>query len=259
MTAATPDPSAVKKPEGTIHHPIKGMMLMLSGVALLILLELGAKGASNEGIPILQTVWMRFIIHMAIFTAVFGKSLGLDLVRTPYPAIQITRSVLLFGMTVTTFIALKHLQMVQVTTIGFAAPFLVAILSMFMLGEKVGLHRWTAIIMGFVGVLVVIRPGSDDMHWAMGVFFAGVSGYALFLVLTRKIAGVENPVRSVMYTAIVGGVVLTFPMPWIWEWPATNIGWVYMGLAGSAGAIAHFLIIKAHKYGEAPKTYRRQP
>ena len=251
MTSKRVSSLAAQNPKGTIHHPLHGMALMIFGVAILIILELGAKGASAEGIPVLQTVWMRFVVHLIIFTSIFGKSMGLDLVRTAYPAIQITRSILLFVMTVATFTALKHLQMVQVTTIGFAAPFIVAILSIFLLGERVGFHRWTAIVIGFVGVLVVIRPGTDGMHWAMGVFFIGVAGYALFLVLTRKIAGVENPIRSAMYTAIVGGVVLTFPMPWIWEWPATNIGWFYMILAGGAGAMAHFLIIKAHKFAEA--------
>ena len=170
------------------HRPVLGMLLMCAAVGLLILLELSAKAAATRGVPVLEVVWVRYSVHLLLFAAVFGPRMGRGLVRTRRLGIQILRSALLLWMTIASFLSLKYLQMAEVTVIGFAAPFLVALLSMPLLGERVGPHRWAAIIVGFIGVLIVIRPGSAGMHWAMLVIFAGVVGYAFYLILTRKIA-----------------------------------------------------------------------
>ena len=237
--------------QGPNDTPMRGIAIMCAGVALLILLELSAKGAAREGVPVAQTVWVRFVVHLALFTLLFGPRMRLNLIRTQALGTQILRSLLLLAMTLASFLALKHLQMAQVTAIGFATPFLVAAFSIPLLGEKVGIHRWLAIIGGFCGVLVVVRPGLDGMHWSMLVLLAGITAYSFYLILTRKIAGTENPVTSVFYTALLGAVFMTLPLPWIWQTPQTLTGWGFMLATGIFGGLAHYLIIGAHKHAPA--------
>mgnify|MGYP002713034506 CR=1 FL=1 len=232
-------------------RPGRGILLMCIGVATLILLEMSAKGAAAAGVPVAQTVWGRFAVHLLAFALIFGPRMGKNLIATGNLKIQLARSLLLLLMTLASFLALKHLQMAQVTSIGFATPLLVAALSVPILKEVVGFHRWSAILVGFLGVLLVVRPGMDGMHWAMLVLLGGITCYSFYLILTRQIAGKEDPVTSVFYTALFGAIFMSLPMPWVWQTPQTGQAWAFMLLTGIFGGFAHFLIIIAHQYAPA--------
>lgn len=232
-------------------RPGRGILLMCIGVATLILLEMSAKGAAAAGVPVAQTVWVRFAVHLLAFALIFGPRMGKNLIATGNLKIQLARSLLLLLMTLASFLALKHLQMAQVTSIGFATPLLVAALSVPILKEVVGFHRWSAILVGFLGVLLVVRPGMDGMHWAMLVLLGGITCYSFYLILTRQIAGKEDPVTSVFYTALFGAIFMSLPMPWVWQTPQTGQAWAFMLLTGIFGGFAHFLIIIAHQYAPA--------
>lgn len=232
-------------------RPGRGILLMCIGVATLILLEMSAKGAAAAGVPVAQTVWVRFAVHLLAFALIFGPRMGKNLIATGNLKIQLARSLLLLLMTLASFLALKHLQMAQVTSIGFATPLLVAALSVPILKEVVGFHRWSAILVGFLGVLLVVRPGMDGMHWAMLVLLGGITCYSFYLILTRQIAGKEDPVTSVFYTALFGAIFMSLPMPWVWQTPETGQAWAFMLLTGIFGGFAHFLIIIAHQYAPA--------
>ncbi|WP_259782623.1 DMT family transporter [Aestuariispira ectoiniformans] len=232
-------------------RPGRGILLMCIGVATLILLEMSAKSAAAAGVPVAQTVWVRFAVHLLAFALIFGPRMGKNLIATANLKIQLARSLLLLLMTLASFLALKHLQMAQVTSIGFATPLLVAALSVPILKEVVGFHRWSAILVGFLGVLLVVRPGMDGMHWAMLVLLGGITCYSFYLILTRQIAGKEDPVTSVFYTALFGAIFMSLPMPWVWQTPETGQAWAFMLLTGIFGGFAHFLIIIAHQYAPA--------
>lgn len=232
-------------------RPGKGILLMCIGVGTLILLEMSAKGAAAAGVPVAQAVWVRFTVHLLAFALIFGPRMGKNLIATRNLKAQLARSLLLLLMTLASFLALKYLQMAQVTAIGFATPLLVAALSVPILKEVVGIHRWSAIIVGFLGVLLVVRPGMEGMHWAMLVLLGGIASYSFYLILTRQIAGQEDPVTSVFYTALFGAVFMSLPMPWVWETPQTTEAWTFMLLTGLFGGFAHFLIIIAHQYAAA--------
>lgn len=240
----------IKQPISSItDNPFVGIMLMCISVIFLIILEMCAKTAATNNIPIMQVGWIRFVGHLCFFALVFGPKMKLDLVRTDYIGVQIIRGFLLLAMTLGAFLSLKYLQMIEVTVIGFLIPLVVAALSVPMLGEKVGKHRWAAIILGFVGILFVVRPAAVTTHWSMFVLIAAIFGYGFYLILTRKLAAKgESPVRSVFYTALIGGVVLTIPMPFIWVSPGSIELWGYLLAAGFFGGMGHFLLIKAHSF-----------
>lgn len=230
---------------------MRGILLMCLAVGLLILLEWSAKSAASRDVPVAQIVWTRYVVHLLFFTALFFPRLGTSLFKTGRLKAQLIRSLLLLLMTLASFLALKHLQMATVTTIGFAAPLMVAALSVPLLKEPVGPHRWGSIIVGFLGVVLVLRPGLEGMHWAMLVLLGGVAVYSLYLIMTRQIADSENAVTSIWYTALFGALFMSLPIGFVWETPSTPAAWIFMCATGIFGGLGHFLIIIAHRFAPA--------
>ena len=228
---------------------LKGVGLMCLAVFLFILLEMTAKAAADH-IPVAQTVWARYFTHLALMTVFLYPRYGRRLVATRRPGLQIFRSLCLLAMTGATFFSLRHLQMVEVTTIGFSAPFFVAALSMPLLGERVGPHRWGAIALGFLGVAIAMRPGMGLVHWAALVILAGAFMNALYLIATRK-AKAEDPVVSIYFTSFAGAGIMTLIVPFVWQTPAEPLGWIIMVALGVFGGLGHFLLILAHQVAPA--------
>ncbi len=233
-------------------NPMIGILLTCVSVGFLIILEMCAKKAAVNNIPVMQIAWVRFFGHLVFFAVIFGPKMKLELVKTSYLGIQFLRGALLLMMTLAAFLALKYLQMIEVTVLGFLIPLVVAALSVPMLKERVGPHRWAAIIVGFIGILFVVRPTGVTTHWSMIILIAAIFGYGFYLIFTRKLASYgENPVRSVFYTALIGGIVLAIPMPFIWVTPDSLEIWGYLLATGFFGGIGHFLLIKAHSFAVA--------
>jgi drug/metabolite transporter (DMT)-like permease len=158
------------------------------------------------------------------------------------------RSLLLLACTVLNFLAVKYLQLDQTTSIGFATPFLVALLSGPMLGEWVGWRRWIAISIGFCGVLLVARPGFGGIHPAAGFSVAAMFCYGFYFVTTRVLARTDSSETTLFYSNIIGVVVMTPIMPFVWTNPD---GWfviALMVLVGALGTLGHYLLIIAHRW-----------
>lgn len=250
VVMAAPTPSAIDRQAARDRAAaLKGVGLMCLAVFLFILLEMTAKAAADH-IPVAQTVWARYFVHLALMTVFLYPRYGRRLVATRRPGLQLVRSLCLLAMTGATFFSLRHLQMVEVTTIGFAAPFFVAALSMPLLSERVGPHRWAAIAVGFAGVAIAMRPGLGVFHWAALVILAGAFMNACYLIATRK-AKDEDPVVSIYFTSFAGAGILTAIVPFVWQTPAAPLGWLIMLGLGVFGGLGHFLLILAHRIAPA--------
>ena len=222
---------------------------MCLAVFLFVMLEMTAKAAADH-IPVAQTVWARYFSHLALMTIFLAPRYGRRLIATKRPGLQLMRSILLLAMTSATFFGLRHLQMVEVTTIGFAAPFFVAALSVPFLSEKVGGHRWAVIALGFVGVAVAMRPGFGVFQWATLVVLGGALANALYLILTRK-AKDEDPIVSIYFTSFAGALIMSIVVPFVWQTPTDPMGWVIMVALGIFGGLGHFLLIIGHTMAPA--------
>ncbi len=226
-----------------------GIALIFVAVFFFGCLELSAKLASNY-MPPMQAVWARYTIHLVIMAVVLGPILRRRLFETKKAKLQITRSILLAFTTMCQFTGLKYLQMAEITVINFAAPFIVAILAGFMLREVPGPHRWAAIVIGFLGVLIVLRPGVSNLHWASLIVLAGTVSMAFYLVTTKMVARADSAIVSLFYTALVGTIVLSALMPFVWQVPTAPEGWLAMLAVGFFGAVGHFILILANRYAE---------
>jgi drug/metabolite transporter (DMT)-like permease len=205
----------------------------------------------SRSYPSEQIIWARTAGHLAVVLLLVIPKYGLEVLATRRPAAQISRSLLLLGSTTLFFFAVKDVPLAKAASISFMAPFFVTLLAVPMLGERIDAKRLAAVIVGFCGVLVVIRPGSEVFQPAALLIVGSAFCYAVYQVFTRKVAGIDRPETSVMYSALVGTVVMSCVVPFVWVAPH-NVTDVLLHLAlGLLGAGGHWCVAKALTYGQA--------
>jgi len=209
--------------------------------------------------PVPGIVWARYALNLAMLLAWFTARGELRRIATKRPGIQIARGLLLAAATSIYFTSLKVLPLADAAAIAFVLPLFVAALAVPMLNERLDMPRVLAIGVGFAGALAVVRPGSSVFTLyallPMGMAFCN----ALYQILTRKIAGVEHPLTSLIWGAIVGAVVLSATLPFAWETPKEVSHWALLCVVGVLASVGHYLLIRAYDYASAtllaPYTY----
>lgn len=206
------------------------------------------------GYPAPQVVWVRFLGQLLLILAVVGAvrpKMFPTLVKSAKPWHQLVRSCLLMGSTVGNFLALRHLRLDQTTSIAFLAPLTVALLAGPFLGEWVGWRRLLAIVVGFCGILIVMRPGIAAIHPAMIYSFLGMLSYAVFILMTRWLAAYDPPEVTLFYS-LFAGATLAAPFAILaWQWPGDALEWALLVSTGIWGGIGHYLFILAYRSAPA--------
>ncbi|WP_420347353.1 DMT family transporter [Pelagibius sp.] len=233
-----------------VHAPLQGIALMIAAFTTFAALDTTAKYLV-QFYPPEQVVWARYTGHAVLALLILWPRNGAALLRSQRLGTQVLRSLLLFATTCTNFVALQYLQLAETSAIFFSTPLIVALLSVPLLGERIGPRRWTAILIGFLGVLVVVRPGLGLMHWAAGLSLLTALGAALYQITTRKLAGVDPAATTQFYTALVGTLAITPLVPFTWQAPDLT-GVLLMALLGVLGGFGHWLLILAHRMAPAP-------
>ncbi|MCU0907758.1 MAG: DMT family transporter [Rhodobacteraceae bacterium] len=205
-----------------------------------------------ENNSILLVVMIRFWVHAAFVTVLAARRPGglAATVRTRQPGIQILRGLLLAGEICLMVLAFSLLGLVETHAIFTCYPLLVAALSGPVLGERVGWRRWTAIGVGFLGVLVILQPGSGAMSLDALVAFGAALSFALYGLLTRYAARRDDPATSFFWTGIIGAVAMTGPGLWAWA-PMTPMDSLYMAALSGLAILGHWLLIRAYDVAEA--------
>jgi drug/metabolite transporter (DMT)-like permease len=223
---------------------------MCGAAGMFALLNAAAKALTGD-FPVVELLWARTAGHLLFVVAAFGPRYGRRLFATRHPAFQLARSLLLMASTAFNFGALRFIGLATATTINFTAPFIVAILGIPLLGERVGLRRWLIICVGFLGILVVIRPGSSIAQAAALLALGTAICYAGYQVLTRRVAATDPPETTVGYSALLGTILTTLVLPFSWVTPAS---WTQVGLLlsmGITGGLGHYLVARAYMWAPA--------
>ena len=251
MTEPSPTPSA----HDAARDRLKAIGLMVAAVVLFSALDTSAKYlVTREGLSVAQVVWSRFIgqfVLLLILVPAFGIMSAKALFTTNRLGLQIVRSVLMVGTTAFNFLALQYLRLDQTITIVFLAPLMVALLAGPLLGEWVGRRRLIAIFVGFVGVVIAVRPGFGAVHPAVLYAFAAMFVYALFMLLTRHMAHFDPPLVTLFYSMFVGtfaGAPFAFAE---WQTPPDMLSLVLLSLLGILGGTGHWLFIHAYRLAPA--------
>ena len=219
-----------------------GIVLMLCGTALFGCGESVVKLLTRH-YDTVQIVWGRYVFHAVVFLAIFARTGIVAQMRTARPWLQFSRSAILLLGTLLFFGALRYLALADAVAINFFAPLLVTAFSIPILGEQVGIRRWIAILVGFAGVMVIIRPGLGVMHWAAILPLGTAVCYALYQVLTRIAGRTDHARTSLFWSAAVGTVVMSLIVPFSWTAPDA-LGWAMMAATGCVFGFGHYLLIK---------------
>jgi drug/metabolite transporter (DMT)-like permease len=204
-----------------------------------------------QTVPVLVVVWLRFLTHTLIASALLFPVRGLALVRTSHLRWHLVRGLMFVAMTGMNFWALQYLQLTVTASIFFTVPILIALMGAPLLGERLDARRWAAILVGFAGVLVIVRPGSEAFHPAMMLSMANAVLVAVFNLMTRKLAAYDSPETIQFLPAVVASVVLAPFALAVWESPQSGFEWFMLCMLGVFGGTGHYLLAMAHRYAPA--------
>lgn len=214
-------------------------------------MDTSAKWLVMAAIPSLQVAFLRYFVHFLWVILIYFPKNGLAIARSRVPRLQALRALLLFSATALNFTALKYLPLTITISIFFASPMLVCLLSIPILKEKVGLKRFSAVVVGFLGVMIIVAPWGEkfDYHVLLAVgAMCGASGY---FIVTRVVADTDSNSVSQFYCAGVPTLILLPIVISVWEWPGTGLDWMLLVLIGSLGMFGHSVLTAAHRFAEA--------
>src|ERR1700724_3690942 len=198
-------------------------------------------------IDVVQVVWARYTFAFLLTLIISNPLRRPGLLRTGRPVLQVTRAAILLGSTALNFFALKYLRLDQVLAIIFSTPFFVAALSGPVLGEWVGPRRFAAIGVGFLGVLVVTRPGFSAIHPAALLSAGGAVCYAAYVLMTSVLARTDASATTLFYSNLVGAVVMVPAVLVVWTEPDSLLVGLLMVATGALASLGHYLLILAHR------------
>ncbi len=230
---------------------MKAIVLNLTAWAVLPIMDGMAKYLSSD-LHFLQVVWGRYFFMILIslpLTYFFFKKY---LVKPKNISIQFIRSIFLFLSTVLFFYAISITSMAKALALAFVSPLIVTLLSSFLLKEKVGFHRWTAVIVGFIGALIIIQPGFIKINLATLAALGTGIAYAFYIISTRKLSSIDNPLLTLIFTGLFGAIIISLIVPYYWINPNFN-QWLLMIVLAMVGTFGHFCLILSLNYAEASK------
>lgn len=247
----TTSPAAPLHPHGEPSHVdnVRGVSLMALAFVLFSVCDMLAKLLTGDFHP-MQIVWTRQLALLVGVVVALGIH-GPGLFRSRHPAMQVLRGLLAVASAACFISAVRFVPLADAVAVTFIAPFIVTILSARLLGEYVGARRWAAVAVGFLGAMIVIRPGMGTMHPAMLLVVVAATGFALRQVLSRRLGNSDRTVTTVAYTAIVSVTTLSVPLFLFWRTPETARQWVLLGGMALAAGLGEWAVIRAFEIGQA--------
>lgn len=233
-------------------RPFAGIALVLVAYLLFSFVDTSSKWLAVTGLGALQLSFMRYAGHFIITFGIMAQTgFSRDVFVSDRLGLVIIRSILLMLATVLNFIAIRYLPLTITSTILFSSPIIVCILAWPLLGERVGPWRWFAICVGFVGILIVIRPFGEALHWAVFLSLGNALFFALYLILTRKLADVVAADTLQFYTGFIGTIaLLPFGLA-EWQNPQDAFQWMVLLGMGAFAWLGHGLLIRANNFAPA--------
>jgi drug/metabolite transporter (DMT)-like permease len=228
-----------------------GIGFVLIGYLCFTVIDSCAKWLSGHGMPTTEVVFVRYAGQLILVSALFLPSRGTELVRTRSWKLEILRGLCLLGSTTFNFVAITFLPLTVTASIAFTMPLMLCALSIPLLGETVGWRRWLAILVGFAGVLIIVQPGSAAFHPAVILSLIGALFTALYILLTRKLAGIDSTTTQQFYAALVATLCIAPFAFGGWTWPADVAGWSAFAMIGAAALIGHQFLTTAHRFAPA--------
>lgn len=241
---------------------LSGLALQIVAIAFFVALDTTIKlMTAHFAVP--QLIFARFAFHL-VFVALAMRLLGGPLPwRSRAPGLQALRSLCLASANFLFSLALARVSLADATAVNFASPLLTVALAAWWLGETVSRRRWLGVGIGLLGVAVALRPpfltGGPLPHWAILLPLGTAALYAVYQILTRKLASIDDPRTTILHTGIAAALASALAQPFVWHWPAGGWGWLGLAALGVFGAAGHALLVLAFARAPAsllaPMTY----
>lgn len=238
----------VKRPAGAAEGALAGIALIIGSTIFFSAGDVAAK-LMMETLPPVEVTWLRYVVFLALIGPAALAAHGTDAVRTARPGLQVLRGLAVVVSSLLFMLGLGSLPVAETTAINFMSPVFITALSIPLLGEKVGIRRWSAAVVGFLGVMVVARPGSDAFQAAALFPMAAAAVWAGAAIATRMMSR-ERPETTLVWSAAVGVAVLSVMVPFRWQTPD---GWeILLGvLTGAGSTLGHWLLVQAYRRAPA--------
>lgn len=232
-----------------LQRPLLGIAFLLCAVACFVVLDTTVKYTS-AAVSVLVAVWFRYLFQGVVVGGVMLLAPGPLRLKTDNPRFQLVRGLLLLAVSVLSFISVSLMPVGEFTAIVTLTPLVVTLLAALFLKERVSALRWMLVVGGFVGALLIVRPGGHSLGWVTLLPLLMVLVYASFQILTSHMARTENPVTTHFYTGWVGALAMTLTLPWAWNGIPDARTLALLCLVGLMGTVGHFFLILA--YARAP-------
>lgn len=239
-----PQPTGLGARARALPPEAKGALLYVGAVFFLASMDALSKEMSTR-YDTMQVIWARYVGQAALVGAIVAPW-GRTLLRTRFPGLQFARSAFMFGATMCGFFAFALMPLAEATAIFEVAPLIVTALAALVLREQVGPRRWTAVLIGFVGALVIIRPGAGAFAFEALLPLGAATCYAAYAIATRYVGRDESPWTAFVYSALFGAVISSVIVPTVWVTPTPGDA-ALLALLGVIGACGHFLVILAFR------------
>lgn len=233
----------MRSPSGSA---LAGIGLVILATACFATLDTTTRYVSAS-VPLLMALWVRYAFQAVVTTAVVLPLRGRSVLRTAHPRFQLLRGVLLLTTSLLAFFSLKYMPVGEFTALVMIVPLVMTLLAATTMGEQVSPLRWALVVGGFVGTLVIIRPGHDAFKWATLLPLGLVVSNTWFQLLTSRLAKTEDPVTLHFYTGWVGMLIASALLPWVWTTLPNSALWGWLMLMGLMGTVGHFLLILAYQ------------
>lgn len=233
-------------------HPNQRAALywLFAGIALFATMDAAAKWVART-YPLTAAVWLRYLVPTLMVGSYLLATRGWKFAHAPRPLIQIIRGITLVTSTLCFWTALSHLPLVEAATVSFIGPTMVVIFSAFLLGERPLRSHWIALALGFIGVLIALRPGLSNPGIGAIAALGSAAFYSLYLVLTRKVAGEVDSLALLFHANAIGALALTVLAPATARMPVNLAEWIILPMLGIFGSIGHWCMIKAYSKADA--------
>lgn len=242
----------------TLQKPLYGILLILCAGSLLATHD-GVSKHLTQLYPLVMVIWARYAVQSAVMFLLFFPRMRWAIVRTRRPWLQLLRAISLLSISVLFIGGLRYIPLGEATAVMFLAPLIVTILSAVLLNEKVSVGQWLAVSAGFLGVLLIVRPGGALFTPAILLPLSASFCFAIYQLLTRRLASTDHAVTSNFLSGLFGTVILTALLPGQYTLALPTTDWLFILVLGVLAMTAHMLLTMALKYSSAatlaPFTY----
>lgn len=226
-------------------HPLKGILLILLATFLFASHDALSKYLSGF-YPVVMVVWARYVVHTLLMAGIFLPQSGLRVLRSKRPGLQALRASCLLGCSLFFTSSLLFIPLAEATAVNFLAPLIVTALSVPLLGESVSRRQWAAVLVGFIGVMIIVHPGGALFKPAILLPFCSAMCFSCYQILTRKLSEYDSPTTSNFFAGLFNTLVVSAIVPFFWEVPTLKHGLLMLAL-GTCGMSAHLFLTQAFR------------